>query len=184
MIRRGPQLHLVRHLLTNKRKEERLDLPLAPGALTAPSTGIMIQQATPSILVPQVTRYKLRKDASIRFKSMSDVFPFYSPIFYPAPSECLPVAQIEVNSLVCGAREPLSCAGASETEVISSDPTLHDFITHIYSYFGTMPSGQPHILSARISSGDAFIQVFIMFLTSSRVPSLQTLGFNGVVIDF
>ena len=46
-----------------------------------------------------------------------------------------------------------------------------------------MPSGQPHILSARISSGDAYIQVFIMFLTSSRVPSLQTLGFNGSVID-
>ena len=64
--------------------------------------------------------YKLRKDASIRFKSKSDVLPFYSPIFYPAPSECLPVAQIEVNSLVSGAREPLSCAGASETEVIPS----------------------------------------------------------------
>ena len=177
MIRRGPQLHLVLHLLTSKRKEERLDLPLAPqgGALTAPSTGIMIQQATPS-LVPQVTRYKLRKDASIRFKSMSDVFPFYSPIFYPAPSECLPVAQIEVNSLVSGAREPLSCAGASETEVIPSDPTLHNFITH--SYFGTMPSGQPHILSARISSGDAYIQVFIMFLTSSRVPSLHMKSSN------
>ena len=61
---------------------------------------------------------------------MSDVLPFYSPIFYPAPSECLPVAQIEVNSLVCGAREPLSCAGASETEVIPSDPTFHNFISH------------------------------------------------------